>query len=146
MNINSGEARLVLRCPAWRKWGTPRVVKPGTTILHSRADDVVPFADSEELIRNSGPPAFISSLALALYPQQLRAPDVFEVVHALRERQIQECDHPDVDERRQANRQIELQVRHRPNLSAHADHAGAARLLESLHPLIEAVNLSLYPL
>jgi hypothetical protein len=23
-------------------------------ILHSRADDVIPFADSEELIRNSG--------------------------------------------------------------------------------------------
>ena len=26
-------------------------------ILHSRADDVVPFADSEELVRNSGLPA-----------------------------------------------------------------------------------------
>jgi alpha-beta hydrolase superfamily lysophospholipase len=57
MNIKSGEARLVLLCPAWRKWGTARTVKPGTVILHSRADDVVPFADSEELIRNSGLPA-----------------------------------------------------------------------------------------
>src|SRR4051812_15074547 len=28
MNINSGEARLVLLCPAWRKYGTPRTVKP----------------------------------------------------------------------------------------------------------------------
>ena len=54
MNINSGEARLVLLCPAWKKWGTARTVKPGTVILHSRADDVVPFADSEELARNSG--------------------------------------------------------------------------------------------
>ena len=26
-------------------------------ILHSRDDDVVPFADSEELVRNSGLPA-----------------------------------------------------------------------------------------
>ena len=26
-------------------------------LLHSRADDVVPFADSEELVRNSGLPA-----------------------------------------------------------------------------------------
>jgi hypothetical protein len=26
-------------------------------ILHSRADDVVPFADGEELVRNSGLPA-----------------------------------------------------------------------------------------
>jgi hypothetical protein len=29
-------------------------VKPETIILHSRADDVVPFADSEELVKNSG--------------------------------------------------------------------------------------------
>jgi hypothetical protein len=29
-------------------------VKPGTTILHSRADDVIPFADSEGLAKNSG--------------------------------------------------------------------------------------------
>jgi hypothetical protein len=57
MNINGGNARLVLLCPAWRKHGTARTVKPGTVILHSRADDVVPFADSEELVRNSGLPA-----------------------------------------------------------------------------------------
>jgi hypothetical protein len=29
-------------------------VKPSTVILHSRADDVVPFADSEELTKSSG--------------------------------------------------------------------------------------------
>jgi hypothetical protein len=57
MNLKSGDARLVLLCPAWKKWGTARSVKPGTVILHSRADDVVPFADSEELVRNSGLPA-----------------------------------------------------------------------------------------
>src|SRR5262249_59953348 len=45
-------------CPAWRKWGTARMVKPDTVILHSRADDAVPFADSEELVRNSGLPAW----------------------------------------------------------------------------------------
>src|ERR1700757_2958513 len=54
MNIDSGEAKLVLLCPAWKKWGTARTAKPGTVILHSRADDVVPFADSEELARASG--------------------------------------------------------------------------------------------
>ncbi len=32
-------------------------MKPATTILHSPADDIVPFADSQELIRNSGLPA-----------------------------------------------------------------------------------------
>ena len=57
MNINSGAAKLVLLCPAWKKFGTARTVKPGTVILHSRADDVIPFADSEELVKNSGLPA-----------------------------------------------------------------------------------------
>ncbi len=57
MNINSGKAKLVLLCPAWRKYGMARMVTAGSVILHSRADDVVPFADSEELVRNSGLPA-----------------------------------------------------------------------------------------
>jgi hypothetical protein len=54
MNINAGSARLVLLCPAWKKWGSATTVKPDTIILHSRADDVIPFADSEELAKNSG--------------------------------------------------------------------------------------------
>jgi hypothetical protein len=58
MNIDSGEANLVLLCPAWKKYGTAKTVKAGTLTLHSRADDVVPFSDSEELIRNSGLPAW----------------------------------------------------------------------------------------
>src|SRR3954451_24076156 len=53
MNIDSGEARLVLLCPAWKKYGMARTVKPDAVILHSRADDVVPFADSEVLARSS---------------------------------------------------------------------------------------------
>ncbi len=53
MNINSGDAKLVLLCPAWKKWGTARTVKPDTVILHSRGDDVIPFADSEELAKRS---------------------------------------------------------------------------------------------
>jgi hypothetical protein len=59
MNINSGEAKLVLLCPAWKKWGTARTVKPGTVILHSRADDVIPFDDSEELVTSSGLPVSV---------------------------------------------------------------------------------------
>jgi alpha-beta hydrolase superfamily lysophospholipase len=54
VNIDSGDARLVLLCPAWKKFGTARTVKADTVILHSRADDVVPFADSEDLAKNSG--------------------------------------------------------------------------------------------
>jgi alpha-beta hydrolase superfamily lysophospholipase len=56
ININSGSARLVLICPAWKKWGAVKTTKPRTLILHSRADDVVPFEDSVELLSKSGLP------------------------------------------------------------------------------------------
>ena len=59
MNLESGDTPLVLLCPAWRKWGTARKVGPRAVLLHSRADDVIPFADSEELILNSGLPASV---------------------------------------------------------------------------------------
>jgi hypothetical protein len=58
MNMNSGNAWLVLLCPAWKKWGTASTIKKDTTILHSRQDDVIPFADSEELVVNSGLPSW----------------------------------------------------------------------------------------
>jgi hypothetical protein len=61
VNLKSGSARLVLICPAWKKWGTATTVKPGTTILHSRADDVVPFQDSVELLSILGSGQQISS-------------------------------------------------------------------------------------
>ncbi len=54
MNISSGAARLVLLCPAWKKYGSARTVRPDTVILHSRADDVIPFADSQELAKDTG--------------------------------------------------------------------------------------------
>lgn len=56
MNLVVPTARLVLLCPAWKRWGNVTTVKPNTVILHSRADDVILFADSEELIHNSGLP------------------------------------------------------------------------------------------
>ena len=54
MNIDSGTAKVVLLCPAWKKWTTVKRVRPDAVILHSRGDDVVPFADSDELARTSG--------------------------------------------------------------------------------------------
>jgi len=54
MNINSGTAKLVLLCPAWKNWGTAKTARPDTVILHSRADDVIPFTDSEDLAAKSG--------------------------------------------------------------------------------------------
>jgi len=56
MNIDSKNTPLVLLCPAFKRWGTAVSVRPNTVIIHSRADDVVPFEHSCELIRNSGLP------------------------------------------------------------------------------------------
>ncbi len=56
MNIDSGNIPLVLLCPAWKNWGTAKTLKANSVILHSRQDDVIPFADSEELVVNSGLP------------------------------------------------------------------------------------------
>jgi predicted esterase YcpF (UPF0227 family) len=54
MNINSGNAKLVLLCPAWKRWGAANSVRPDTVILHSRDDEVIPFTNSEELAAASG--------------------------------------------------------------------------------------------
>ena len=56
MNIFSGDAPLVLLCPAWKNWGTSKTLKPNSVILHSRNDDVIPFADSKQLLDSSGLP------------------------------------------------------------------------------------------
>ena len=56
VNMKSGATPLVLLCPAWKNWGSATTVKLDTIILHSRQDDVIPFADSEELVANSGLP------------------------------------------------------------------------------------------
>jgi alpha-beta hydrolase superfamily lysophospholipase len=57
MNIDSGDTPLVLLCPAWKRYGIATTAKKNTIILHSRADERVPFAESEELARNSGLPS-----------------------------------------------------------------------------------------
>ena len=54
MSIDLGSTPLVLMCPAWKRWGKATKVKPHTVILHCPADETVPFADSEELVCNSG--------------------------------------------------------------------------------------------
>jgi hypothetical protein len=71
MNIDSGTTPLVLLCPAWKNWGTVRAVKPNSIILHSRADEVIPFAASEELVLNSG----LNSSALIEIGQDHRLAD-----------------------------------------------------------------------
>ena len=78
MNIESGSARLVLICPAWKKWGAAKTVRPGTQILHSRADDVVPFADSLELLSKSSLPA--SALIEVGWDHRLADPEPLEAL------------------------------------------------------------------
>ncbi len=73
MNIDAGSTPLVLLCPAWKRWGTARTVKPGTVILHSGADEVVPFSDSVELVRNSGLPS--ESLIVVGHEHRLADPE-----------------------------------------------------------------------
>lgn len=58
MNLDVGDTPLILLCPAWKKYGAAKTIRANCTILHSQADDVVPFVDSEELVRNSGLPAY----------------------------------------------------------------------------------------
>lgn len=50
INMDNGNTPLVLLCPAWKRWGDATQAPKNTTILHSRDDEVIPFADSEELI------------------------------------------------------------------------------------------------
>lgn len=57
VNMHSGDTPLVLLCPAWKKWGNAKTIRPNTVILHSSHDDVIPLDDSKELIANSGLPA-----------------------------------------------------------------------------------------
>ncbi|MEY3173277.1 MAG: hypothetical protein RLZZ436_1191 [Planctomycetota bacterium] len=57
LNLISGQTPLVLLCPAWKYWGTTSTLQAPALILHSRHDAVVPFTDSEELLRASHQPA-----------------------------------------------------------------------------------------
>jgi hypothetical protein len=60
-------------------------VKAGTVILHSRGDTVIPFADSEELVRNSGLAA--SALVEVGNDHRLADPESLQ-------RLLRECEHP----------------------------------------------------
>jgi len=53
MNTNIGDAGLVLLAPAWRNWGAVTTVKTRAIVIHSRHDEIIPFADSEALVAGS---------------------------------------------------------------------------------------------
>jgi hypothetical protein len=72
--------------PTWKYWGTARTVKPGTIILHSPADDVVPFADSQELLRKSGLPE--SALIVVGSERRLADPESLKAMMEACERAV----------------------------------------------------------
>jgi hypothetical protein len=78
LNLQSGDTPLVLLCPAWKHFGAARTVKAGTTILHSRADEVIPFVESEELARQSGLPP--SALVAVGAEHRLADPESLEAM------------------------------------------------------------------
>ena len=84
MNIAAGSTPLALLCPAWKRWGTATTVKPGTVILHSRADEVVPFLDSVELVRNSSLPE--SALIVVGHEHRLADPESLKAMMEAAER------------------------------------------------------------
>jgi alpha-beta hydrolase superfamily lysophospholipase len=84
MNIDVKRAALVLLCPAWKKWGRATTVKPGTVILHSEADDVVPIAHSRELVDRSGLPG--KALIIVGHDHRLADPEPLAALLAAVER------------------------------------------------------------
>ena len=54
VNIDAQRIPLVLVCPSWKNKNMGDRVPPNTVILHSRQDELIPFADSEELVAKSG--------------------------------------------------------------------------------------------
>jgi len=86
MNLDSGPTPLVLLCPAWKRWGTARTVKPGTVVLHSEADDVIPIDESRELVRASGLPE--SALVVVGTDHRLADPEPLKAILEACERAV----------------------------------------------------------
>ena len=53
VNIDAQGIPLVLVCPSWKNRNMADRVPQNTLILHSRQDELIPFADSEELVERS---------------------------------------------------------------------------------------------
>ena len=91
MNLEIDAPRVLL-CPAWKRWGTATTVRPGTVILHAQADDVVPFTDSQELLRNSGLPE--SALSVVGHEHRLADPDSLKAMVDACERYLKAGNNP----------------------------------------------------
>jgi hypothetical protein len=78
VNLESGSTPLVLLWPAWKRRGAVKMAKHGTVILHSEADDVIPIAESRELVHSSGLPD--SVLIVAGIDHRLADPEPLEAM------------------------------------------------------------------
>lgn len=84
MNVDAHGAPLVLLCPAWKRWGSVLEVPPGTVVLHSEDDEVIPIAESRELLANSHLPA--TALWIVGTDHRLADPEPLDaMVRAVRE-------------------------------------------------------------
>ncbi len=54
LHMDLGNVPMVLIAPASERWAPTAKVPPGTIIIHSEHDDIVPIAGSRELLRRSG--------------------------------------------------------------------------------------------
>lgn len=98
MNIESGASPLVLLCPAWKRWGSADTVKLNTTVLHSREDEVIPFADSQTLVKSSGLPH--SALIEVGHDHRLADPDSLQAM-------LVACHKADGEEHSSQNRELD---------------------------------------
>ncbi|TWT94249.1 DUF952 domain-containing protein [Neorhodopirellula pilleata] len=79
LNLPARVPRIVL-CPAWKKWGVATRVPVNTLVLHSSQDDVIAFADSMMLIKNSEIP--MSHLIETGSDHRLATPDAIDQLNA----------------------------------------------------------------
>jgi hypothetical protein len=78
MNIASGAVRIVLIAPGWKRFGSATTAKPGTIILHSEKDDVIPLAESRELLKNSRLPG--TALVVVGVDHRMKDPTALEAL------------------------------------------------------------------
>jgi hypothetical protein len=78
LKIETG-TRLVLLCPAWKRWGIATTVPESALILHSQDDEVIPFAETQELLRNSG--LTNTSLIITGHEHRLADPDSLRAMY-----------------------------------------------------------------
>ena len=78
LNITPGSAALVLIAPAWKTYGSLSATCPkGTVVLHSKADDIVAYSSSKDLIAITAGKATLLEVGT---DHRMNAPDVHKAM------------------------------------------------------------------